>query len=137
MKIAMVTGEYPPMQGGVGDFTSIVGRHLALLGHDVSIITRQHALFDEQNTRGEIPIYPLFAKWNWRDIRALRAFVMKHQFDVVNIQYQASAYNMRHPAVNVAPRWLRKKNESGHHLPRFACALSFSQSGDFAQNGGD
>jgi len=39
MHIGLVTGEYPPDQGGVGDFTSQLGRVLAELGHRVHVIT--------------------------------------------------------------------------------------------------
>jgi len=39
MKIGLVTAEYAPMQGGVGDFTREVGHALAALGHEVHVIT--------------------------------------------------------------------------------------------------
>ena len=39
MRIGLITGEYPPMQGGVGDFTQELGKGLAALGHDVHVIT--------------------------------------------------------------------------------------------------
>ena len=39
MKIGLVTAEYAPMQGGVGDFTREVARALAALGHEVHVVT--------------------------------------------------------------------------------------------------
>ena len=39
MKLCLVTGEFPPMQGGVGDFTNELGKALAELGVEVSIVT--------------------------------------------------------------------------------------------------
>ena len=39
MKIGLVTGEYPPQQGGVGDFTRELARALNVLGHEVQVIT--------------------------------------------------------------------------------------------------
>ena len=39
MRIGLVTGEFPPMEGGVGAFTEQLGRALKALGHEVHIIT--------------------------------------------------------------------------------------------------
>ncbi|MBM4430227.1 MAG: glycosyltransferase family 4 protein, partial [Chloroflexi bacterium] len=39
MRIGLITGEYPPDQGGVGDFTHELGKALAELGVEVSVIT--------------------------------------------------------------------------------------------------
>ncbi|MEZ4516231.1 MAG: glycogen/starch synthase [Chloroflexota bacterium] len=37
----MVTGEYPPMEGGVGAFTEQLAQALAALGHEVHVIVLQ------------------------------------------------------------------------------------------------
>ena len=39
MRVGLVTGEYPPMQGGVGDFTRQLGQALAALGVETHVIT--------------------------------------------------------------------------------------------------
>jgi glycogen synthase len=39
MRIGLITGEYSPDQGGVGDFTRELGKALAALSHDVHVIT--------------------------------------------------------------------------------------------------
>jgi glycosyltransferase involved in cell wall biosynthesis len=39
MRIGLVTGEFPPDQGGVGDFTHHLAEALAALGHDVHVVT--------------------------------------------------------------------------------------------------
>ena len=39
IKIGLVTGEYAPMQGGVGDFTREVARALVARGHEVHVVT--------------------------------------------------------------------------------------------------
>ena len=43
LKIGIVTGEYPPHQGGVGDFTREIAHALADLGHEVHIVTHINA----------------------------------------------------------------------------------------------
>ena len=39
LRILFVTGEYPPMQGGVADYTQALGRALVALGHQVGVLT--------------------------------------------------------------------------------------------------
>ena len=39
MRITVITGEYPPQEGGVGDFTQQIGYALHALGHEVHVIT--------------------------------------------------------------------------------------------------
>ncbi|MBM3135637.1 MAG: glycosyltransferase family 4 protein [Chloroflexi bacterium] len=39
MRICLISGEYPPLQGGVGDYTHELGKALAALGVEVAIIT--------------------------------------------------------------------------------------------------
>ena len=39
MKIGLITGEYPPQQGGVGDFTRELARALMAAGHEAQVIT--------------------------------------------------------------------------------------------------
>ena len=38
MKVCLITGEFPPMRGGVGDFTNELGKALVKLGVEVSIV---------------------------------------------------------------------------------------------------
>ncbi|MCA9946339.1 MAG: glycosyltransferase, partial [Anaerolineales bacterium] len=43
LKIGLVTGEFPPMEGGVGAFTAELAKALHQLGHTVHIITSREA----------------------------------------------------------------------------------------------
>ncbi len=118
MKIGLITGEFPPMEGGVGAFTQELGRALAEAGHDVHIITSNQARPDGVSRKfwqlnepidiGFAQLHPRIRKWRFRSVREIADIVFRHELDVVNIQYQAAAYNMRHPAINLLP-W-RLKN---------------------------
>ena len=44
MKIGLVTGEYPPMKGGVGDYTRAIAVSLSERGHSVRVITDQRCV---------------------------------------------------------------------------------------------
>ena len=43
MRILFITGEYPAMQGGVGDYTRQLSQALGALGVDVHVLTDANA----------------------------------------------------------------------------------------------
>jgi glycosyltransferase involved in cell wall biosynthesis len=114
MKIGLVTAEYAPMQGGVGDFTREVGRALAALGHEVHVVTSiksRHSLAKARRVReisnikseeDGVPVERVIGGWGWKCWGELSDIVRRLELDVVNIQYQTAAYGM-HPAINLLP----------------------------------
>ena len=101
------------MQGGVGAFTQELARALAVDGHEIHIITSREArpaTTDRSLTSLAEPVllpyaqlHPRARRWHWRDINLLADIAERYELDLVNIQYQAAAYNMRLPAINFAP----------------------------------
>ncbi|MGD8623488.1 MAG: glycosyltransferase family 4 protein [Anaerolineae bacterium] len=111
MRVLFVSGEFPPMQGGVGDYTCELGLALAGLGCQVHVATSVRAGPVEG-----LAVHPLLEKWNWNSWRLLLDLIGRHRPDVVHVQYQAAAYAM-HPAINLWPRRLRRL---GNDRPRSA-----------------
>jgi len=108
MKIGLITGEFPPMQGGVGDFTRELARALAALDHDVHILTsRGRGGVGQEEANEPYTIHRVVPGWGWGCTRAIRRWIAEHRPDVVNVQYQAAAYAMR-PAIHLLPWWLRR-----------------------------
>jgi glycosyltransferase involved in cell wall biosynthesis len=117
MKIGLITGEYPPMQGGVGAFTRELALALRDLGQEVHIITHRLARpqSDSRNwgdllepmTHDAGWLHPVARRWGWGDIGRVADIAVRHELDVLNIQYQAAAYNMKMPAINLSPRRLK------------------------------
>ena len=113
VKIGLITGEYPPMEGGVGAFTAELGQALAALGYQIHIITSREARPEPEQRRLStlqepvaLPfgrLHPFIKKWNWPSLAQVADVVLREQLDVVNIQYQAAAFHMRSPAANVLP----------------------------------
>jgi GT2 family glycosyltransferase/glycosyltransferase involved in cell wall biosynthesis len=109
-KVLLITGEYPPARGGVGDYTC----RLALALHSIQIGSRvlisYGAPVNEQATEpspytGESGSKaPLATRWiNLRSaMRALRFSRAR----IAHIQYQTGAYQLR-PTVNFLPLLLR------------------------------
>jgi glycosyltransferase involved in cell wall biosynthesis len=111
VRILFVSGEFPPMQGGVGDYTREIGLALRDLGCEVHVAT--------STMGGPVPgltVHPVIERWNWGCWGTLLQLIERHQPAVVHVQYQAAAYAM-HPAINLWPRRLRR---SGAQRPRSA-----------------
>lgn len=112
MRIGLITGEYPPDQGGVGDFTHQLGQALAELGHEVHVVTgestnqriSESANHESRITHHESPaVHRVVKDWQWGCWKQILAVVRELELDVLNVQYQAAAYRM-HPAINFVPR---------------------------------
>lgn len=109
MHILFVTGEYPPMRGGVGDYTRALALALHDLGVRVSVLTSQRAVqpncaeFDEC-----IRVLPAIERWNWRIVQIVSELAREIRADWVHVQYQTAAYGM-HPAINFAPYFWKRK----------------------------
>ncbi len=117
IRIGLVTGEFPPMEGGVGAFTNELAKALSGLGHEVHVITDRRARpadaqRDFWNPRdphqlAHAHLHPRVNRWWWSAVGAVVDVLLRYDLDIVNIQYQASAFDMRVPAVNLLPWRLR------------------------------
>lgn len=113
MKIGLVSGEFPPLEGGVGAFTQELARALHAAGHDVHVITSRKArpATAEQTLRTrnlplDLPfaqLHPRIDRWRWPSMATIADIVLRNELEVVDIQYQAAAYNMNSPAINFLP----------------------------------
>lgn len=111
MHILFITGEFPPMQGGVGAYTYQLAAALANQGAQVSVLTSVAATVTGSATGSDvalsagIDIHPLITRWNWRIWRGVRELAHDLGADWLHVQYQTAAFAM-HPAINLAPqRW--------------------------------
>jgi glycosyltransferase involved in cell wall biosynthesis len=101
MKLGLVTGEFPPMQGGVGDYTHELARALAALGVEVHVIT------DTRCKNTDLPpstfhLHPVIHRWSLASLLHIRALVQALNLSILNLQYQAAAYGLSAP-IHVLP----------------------------------
>ncbi len=121
MKVCLISGEFPPMQGGVGDFTNELGKALAELGVEVSVITSVKGLGTRDKgsglplVTGHLSLFPIIEKWDWGSWRRIIELLNETRSDIVNIQYQTAAYDM-HPAINLLPLRLASRSSKDHPL---------------------
>jgi glycosyltransferase involved in cell wall biosynthesis len=108
MRILLISGEFPPMQGGVGDYTQEMARAFADLGHDVWVLVARSVPQPESASHSPLwKVIPQIDDWKWGCWPQILAVVREIQPQVINVQYQAAAYDMRVPAINLLPWRLR------------------------------
>lgn len=103
MRVVLVSAEYPPMEGGVGDYTRRLALALRGEGLEVAVLTSAGA--------GGLPgddleVHPRVRNWGWGSLPALVRFLRGCRPEVVHLQYQTGAYRM-HPAIHFLPEALR------------------------------
>ena len=99
MRVLLVSAEYPPIPGGVGDYTALLARHLAEAGATVSVLT---SASDDVPHDGDVTVFPIVRRWDWRVARVVREIVARMRPEVLHVQYQTGMYGM-HPAINLLP----------------------------------
>jgi GT2 family glycosyltransferase/glycosyltransferase involved in cell wall biosynthesis len=102
LDICLITAEYPPQPGGVGDYTACLKAALNKAGAgSVRVLINPYNL---NNLKSKIQN----PKWNWSCLPAIVHDLKTRPAHLINIQYQTGAYGM-HPAINFLPLYLRLK----------------------------
>ena len=104
MRVALLSGEYPPLRGGVADYTALLAAALGRHGVEVSVLTSARAT--PRGDDGVVRVYPSLKSWGaqlWRDVSQQLDILDP---DVLHIQYQTGAFEMK-IGVNVLP-WLNR-----------------------------
>lgn len=109
MHIALLSAEYPPQPGGVGDYTQRLAQELSKPGYNVTVITATdgqwmcHAINSGTSTPlADVPLGSPSLPWGWRCWRSITAALASVRPNLLHIQYQTGAYAM-HPAINLLP----------------------------------
>lgn len=115
LNVIFLTGEYPPMQGGIADHIAYLAGHLAPLGVTSSILISRRwqeagpAFVDVPEPEENTPtIYPVVPDWGWRCWPAVARFLQQRRPQVLHIQYQAAAFELGGWA-NWLPWYLKKR----------------------------
>ncbi len=108
-RITLITGEYPPMQGGVGDYTCQLAHAIAEQGaYEVHVVTKYLPDQPTIERAGNVVVHRLVPRWGWQTRSYIESFHRVYPPDAINIQYQAAAYQM-HPAINLLPGALARR----------------------------
>jgi glycosyltransferase involved in cell wall biosynthesis len=102
MRIGIITGEYPPMQGGVGAYTHILADEMIHQGESVHILTGLQAASPDHPPA----VSAMMSNWGWSLFGAVRAWAEHYRLDLLNIQFQTAAFGMS-PWIHFLPDRLR------------------------------
>lgn len=104
LKVCMISGSYPPMKDGVGDYTQKLFEALReQLGDEISLITTETVISKGSRDKG---IWGIIPTWDYRAISIIIRTLREMRPDIVHIQYPTHGYGKR-PAVNFLPLILR------------------------------
>jgi glycosyltransferase involved in cell wall biosynthesis len=109
MKIGLITGEYPPQQGGVGDFTRELARAFNAAGHEAQVLTGggKHEAGGNRQDDG-IAVHRAITSWGSGCWKRIADIAQRERFHVLNVQYEPAAYAMQ-IGVNFLPSgWVRR-----------------------------
>ncbi len=115
MEVLLVSAEYPPMEGGIGDYTWRLGLALREQGVEVGVLTTVGV---KGRPTDPFPVFDRVADWGWRGLVAIRRFLQERRPALLHLQYQTGAYRM-HPAVHFLPDLLARM----HPSPRFLLTM--------------
>jgi glycosyltransferase involved in cell wall biosynthesis len=98
----MVTGEYPPQLGGVGDYTARLSEALVADGVPVAALTTR----DGSSFEAGVQVIRAVPSWGPGSWSAVTAAARQLRTNVVHVQYQAGAFELK-GAVHLLPLCLR------------------------------
>ncbi len=99
MRIGIVSGEFPPMTGGVGACSQILARKMQAAGHEIHIFSDVRARSDDLSLSGKA------ASWHTATLGAIRRWSRRQRLEVVNLQFQTAAFGMS-PWIHLLPQAL-------------------------------
>lgn len=110
MQLTLLTGEYPPMQGGIADYTAHLLDHLAPCGIAATVLTsrRWQTAQAASSSPSAHAITASIPAWGWRCWPHIWAYLKTHQPDLLHIQYQAAMYDLG-GWVNGLPWYLKRR----------------------------
>ncbi|MBI2845725.1 MAG: glycosyltransferase [Chloroflexi bacterium] len=111
LSVGMISGEFPPMRGGMGDYTRELAKGLSNLGAKPWVLTSSRAKIEGIDLPFEV--IPLIHRWDFSCLARIQNIVAQKKPEIVHLQYQAAAYGMR-PAIHFLPWRLRRS----HHRPK-------------------
>ena len=102
MRVLYITGEYPPNQGGIADYTAILRSELRALDVTSEVLTSSDCASTEST------VHPVVGTWGFPFWSIAQQIISERRIDVVHIQYQTAAFDLK-PAINLLPWYLRRR----------------------------
>lgn len=114
LDLLLLSAEYPPTPGGVGDYTHRLGQALARRGHMVAVATIRDGMltllpFEQNGEQITSLVVGSMEQWGWGSLRTISTMLAAIRPRWLHVQYQTGAYGM-HPAITFLPRWVHSQH---------------------------
>ncbi len=113
MRIGLITGEYPHMQGGVAAYTHLLAQKLDERGHEVFLLASKGA----QQQQPTLPLTRI-RHWGMGILTTVPGWAQQHRLDILNLQFQTAAFQMS-PWVHFLPQTTQTPFVTTFHDLRF------------------
>jgi glycosyltransferase involved in cell wall biosynthesis len=91
VKVLLITGSYPPLACGVGDYSCNLANALAAISEiRVGVLTSLGG--GDCDSSGEIKVFPIMASWGIFEVPKVIKTIWKYSPDIVHIQYPTQGY---------------------------------------------
>lgn len=105
MKVCMISGSYPAMPCGVGDYTAHLAGELARAGVGVDVLACSHPQV-EPRRNGSVDVFPVLGVIPALDARRISTHARERGCDLIHIQYPTWAFR-RSLSIPLLPGLLR------------------------------
>ncbi len=103
MRVGMITGEYPPLRGGIADYTQRLVGALGDLDVVPSVLTSRQAATERQAPW----VLSHVRRWDRSSWRLVAHLAQRQRWELVHVQYQPAAYELR-AAITLLP-WVLQR----------------------------
>jgi glycosyltransferase involved in cell wall biosynthesis len=104
VRLLLVTGEFPPMVGGISDYSGHLSTALAARGIDVGVLTHLDAVKATSHSDASITMLAV-PGWSMLDLPLIKETIDSFEPDLIHIQYQTAAFDLG-GAICVLPKLL-------------------------------
>jgi glycosyltransferase involved in cell wall biosynthesis len=101
VRVLIISGAYPPISDGVGDYTKILADELMKLGVDLRIMTSRY-----QGIQSSTTVLPIISAWNVCSLGRILKIIRDTKPSLVHIQYPSFGYK-RYLTINIVPVVIR------------------------------
>lgn len=97
MRVMLISGSFPPMKCGVGDYTAQLARALAHTVDTSVAVLVDNAASQTDIAAPSLEILPVAHGWTFSDLPAILQIVRRWHPDIVHIQYPGQGYRSNMP----------------------------------------
>jgi glycosyltransferase involved in cell wall biosynthesis len=93
MHVCMISGSYPPLRDGIGDYTFKLIEALGNYDIKISLITSLDRQINSYiSPKGNLSIFPIVKSWNIDFLCVILRLIKREKFDIIHIQYPNIKY---------------------------------------------